>query len=63
MKYGFNVDDIIDDLWHELQEVADDSGCHRIVIDADDKVQAANRLSRLLTPFFFDKLEEHEDEQ
>ena len=61
-KYGFNVDDIIDDLWHELQKVSDDSGCHQIIMYDETKVRCANRLAVALIPFFVKQLEEIEEE-
>jgi len=50
--YGLNLDDIIEDLFLEMEKVQDGTSGHRIAIDAGDKFGAAALLAGRLAPFF-----------
>lgn len=56
--YGLNLDDIMEDLFLEMEKVQDGTSSHRIAIDAGDSFGAAALLVGRLAPFFQERMYE-----
>jgi len=59
--YGLNLDDIMEELFLELELVQDGKASHRIAIDAKNKSLAAKDLSQRLQDFFYKNMYECDD--
>jgi len=53
-----DVDDIIDELYYELESIQDGYSGHKLVFSADSKEKAAVKICMKLTEFFTDRLED-----
>jgi hypothetical protein len=56
--YGLNLDDIMEDLFFEMERVQDGTSGHRIVIDEAHIYDAAALLAGRLSPFFQERMYE-----
>ena len=52
MYYGLDLDDCMDELWHEMERVQDGGSGHHIAIESNGLNSAAQSLAARLVPFF-----------
>lgn len=55
--YGINLDEIFEELFEHMENSQDGCSCHTIAIQSlNSKMEAAQKLSDKLTPFFYDHM-------
>lgn len=58
MFYGLNLDECIEELFHEMERIQDGNSGHSIAIEANSVEEAAQELSNRLVDFFEIKMYE-----
>ena len=58
--FRIDVDDVVEDIFHELENVSDGGRAHACDIESHSKENAAEILTLRLMPFFKKKFKLHE---